>query len=73
MAEVPDRRVADIGQRQRDVLTFAGLPRRRTAARIPVAAVSPVITSQAGNTWFTGASGRAGPVTIGNPTALFTV
>ena len=47
--------------------------RRRTAARIPVAAVSPVITSQAGNTWLTGASGRAGPVTIGNPTALFTV
>ena len=47
--------------------------RRRIAASIPAAAVSPVITSQAGNTWLTGASGRAGPVTIGNPTALFTV
>ena len=47
--------------------------RRRSAARMPTAAVIPVMQSQAGKTLLTGPSDDSGPVTKGKPAAQLTV
>ena len=44
-----------------------------SAASIPAATLTPVIRSQAGSTWFTGALVPSGPVICGRPTSALTV